>query len=186
MRIESASAGQVEAPAIAPRVEKATGAWFHKISRVVVEVKEPGEASGFRKLNAISLDGWPMHARTSEQEDELNIAIMQVALAHVEETGESHRFRARYVGGPDASGRPLRKYACFKVSADDDPSPASSFAAAMPSMPAGLEAWIPVVRWLMSMIEAREQQLMAYNDRLADKLLDAAAQAERLPCSAGF
>ena len=180
MRIESASSGQGEAPAIAPRVEKATGAWFHKISRVVVEVKDPGEASGFRKLNAISLDGWPMHSRTSEQEDELNIAIMQVALAHVEETGESQRFRARYVGGPDASGRPLRKYACFKVSADDDTSTASPFATVMPSMPAGLEPLIPVLRWLMSMLEAREQQLMAYNETLTVKLLESAAQAEPL------
>ncbi|MCR9165946.1 MAG: hypothetical protein ACE37F_25350 [Nannocystaceae bacterium] len=162
-------------------MQKATEAYFHKLGRVVVEVKEPGgDTTGFRKLNAISLDGWPPHARTSEQEDELNTAIMQIATEYVEETGESNRFRVRYVGGPDASGRPLRKYACFKVSAEEDEGAAKGPFPAMPSMPAGLEPWIPVVRWLMSMLEQREQQLMAYNDKLSDKLLDASAQAEPL------
>lgn len=181
MRIESGSMGQERTPAIAPRVQKATEAYFHKLGRVVVEVKEPGgDSTGFRKLNAISLDGWPPHARTSEQEDELNTAIMQIATEYVEETGESNRFRVRYVGGPDASGRPLRKYACFKVSAEEDGGAAKGPFAAMPSMPAGLEPWIPVVRWLMSMLEQREHQLMAYNETLTVKLLESAAQAEPL------
>jgi len=180
MRIESASLGQDEAPAIAPRVEKATSAWFHKINRVVVEVKDPGASSGFRKLNAISLDSWPVGSRTSVQEDELNIAIMQVAIDHVEETGESNRFRARYMGGADASGRSLRKYACFKVSTDSADASSPGPFAAMPSVPAGLEPWIPVLRWLMSMLEAREQQLMAYNETMTNKLLESAAQAEPL------
>lgn len=186
MRIESEPLGNDGPPAIDPGVEKLTAQLFHQLHRVVVEVRAPSGTAGFRKLNAIDLGGWPPQARTSEQEDELNIAIMQVAMAHVAETGDSKQFRARYMGGADATGKEVRKYVCFKLMCDEESVSRSPYEV-MPAMPAGLEPWLPVLRWVMSMVEgrerrleAREQQLMAYNERLSDKLLDSSAQAEPL------
>ncbi len=181
MKFDSATPLHDLAPAIDPGIEKVTGALFHVLQRVIIEVKASNGNSGFHKLNAISLEDASPESRTSELEDELNTAIMSIATSYVAETDESTRFRARYMS-VGAEGEEVRKYVCFKVLSDEEQAADAKlgFKFQPPGPTSGLEQWMPIIRWVVAMFEARERMMIAYNEGLTDKLLKSAAQAEPL------